>query len=326
MLKLLLLFSIPALPDLNVRTHFTFVFFSFQDVDQYVYGLRNNPEGRKISSISRYINMSLFVGDTVITSHVTDFFAAILPSVESAFLSKLSKATTNGTNNSDGGGGAGAMYAYDSGGTIDDENAIGALYYEIKLTPFTSFVDGKHAKHVEQRAKEYLLNHNPLCGLRWNLDATPVIGDPTCHSVSGSRATEKFTSNASNAIKSYVDLGPNVVYYEIPFRDGGILCGPGTYYEYDSNMTLECKPCPVNTYQNGALPRVESFCVPCANGTVAPEPGSSHCRVPIVVNANQIDGGIRYYGFALAGFVSTLSLGFAAAVFHHKNNRVIVAS
>merc|ERR1711862_285939 len=51
-------------------------------VDQYIYSLRNNLKGREIVSISRYIDMSLFVGDTVIFSQVTNFFQAFLPTME----------------------------------------------------------------------------------------------------------------------------------------------------------------------------------------------------------------------------------------------------
>ena len=58
-----------------------------QDVNWYVYLLQNNNKGRDIVTILRYIDISLFVGDTVLTSQVANFFRLFLKSVESLTLS-----------------------------------------------------------------------------------------------------------------------------------------------------------------------------------------------------------------------------------------------
>jgi len=296
------------------------------DVDRYIYSLRNNAEGRKIISVSRYIDMSLFVGDTVITSQVTDFFHEIMPSVESSFLSKLANRSKNSTSKSsseDNVNYAGAMYKYnETTGELDTNTTITAQYYEMKLSPFTNFVNEKQAKEVVTKAQDYLENSNPLCGKSWRINGMDLSN--------GNRlvcSNSKSTHLTPDPIESYLDLGSNVIYYDTPFEDGGSICGAGTYYEYDSDLKLKCQPCPINTYHNigETNSRTESTCSPCGNGRVAPESGSTSCIPYVEEDLNQLDG-IAYFGFVLAASIAILSIGFAIFVRLYKNHRVVKAS
>jgi len=279
------------------------------DVDQYVYSLNdNNNSKERILSMSRYLDMSLFVGDSVVTSHVTDFFRSILPSVESSFLSTI---TNNGTN-------GGAMYQYDENNNAN-ETTIDVLYYDLELSPFTSYIPNiKEAELVQQKAKEYLANNNPLCGTRWR--RRYYDNDDTNNNTNYNNTLpcsyQKYTKSP-NPIESYLDL-PNTFYYD-SFEDGGEVCGSagGQYYRYDENLLLSCHPCPLNTYRMEGTQSEEDRCQPCSNGTITFSIGSTYCSPYIQKEYNRL-GGIRYYGFALSAIIGLTSIGFAVWVKRHE--------
>ena len=137
-----------------------------------------------------------------------------------------------------------------------------ALYFDMRLSPFTDAVDPDAANEARDAAWNYLATNNPVCGARWRLNNEPVpasIGN-------GSSCPEALTINP---VVSYLALD-NVSYYD-HFVDGGERCGEkgGQYFQYDGNLTVTCLPCPENTFRP-AEERAKTICDPCANGTVAP--------------------------------------------------------
>jgi len=341
-------------------------------VDQYVYGLRNknNADNMKVMSMSKYIDMSLFVGDTVVTSLVFDLFESASPDIESAFLSKLAAherknknhhlsidntydnntTTTTTNNNNKTEYLTGAMYDLKYYNVVDDgdgnsnsnsdgekqpptrSSAIVEVELDMNLSPITSFVDEKKAESVAREAKEYLMDHNPLCGLKWKLNRESVVMDdmiPNFASVEECMLRTNYST--PEEIVSYVDFAPNddkVIYYDTPFLDGVILCDPGTYYEYnDTDLSLSCVQCPMNTYSDKTNGRIGSSCVPCTNGTEsATEIGSTFCTPSLDQDLNLLGSGIHYYGYLLTILISILLIGFAVTVFVYRKRRVIRVS
>jgi hypothetical protein len=187
--------------------------------------------------------MSLFVGDTVITSLVSDFFPTILPSIESSFLLKKLNIVAAATNNSEttsnstaalpsggGGGSSGSMYEYDKNN--NDEllfsKPLIASFYEINLSPFTNYIDENLAEQTMINAIEYLKTNNPLCDKRWRING--IRTDNNYNNDDTGPSCQNDNPKTPNVIPSYLDLGPSVMYYDVPFQDGGVICGPGVSF------------------------------------------------------------------------------------------------
>lgn len=160
------------------------------------------------------------------------------------------------------------MYKFDdkTGELHLDQPPMAALDCYLQLLQFTSYIKEPCAKDTVNQAAKYLKLHNPLCNLTYVSTGEPVFN--------------KIIECDDNNIVSlwlvvlYVNLGPNIIHYNVPFRDGTAICIVEMHYKYNNPLHLLCNPCLINTFLNlhNRL-HVILTCLTCLNDTVAPVAG-----------------------------------------------------